>query len=177
MRLEGVSGELQLTPAAHCFASLTQSDAAWEDLAKITVTIESWTIWDGQTAWRRGNADSKACWAPRRPTSPASTAALNASKASRDFLVKTKRDQLDFPLAPTPDTDSGARYRSHLSSPQSRIARLSRGGLATPYSEQITTTYRARLSCAARDFQTASTLRRCFALYSTNYVASESSRE
>ena len=31
--------------------------------------------------------------------------------------------------------------------------------------------------CAARDFQTASTLRRCFALYSTNYVASESSRE
>jgi len=49
---EGVSGELQLTPAAHCFASLTQSDAVWEDLAKITVTIESWTIWDGQTAWR-----------------------------------------------------------------------------------------------------------------------------
>src|ERR1700730_2866795 len=52
-----------------------------------------------------------------------------------------------------------------------------RGDLLTLYSGQITTTYRARSSCASRAFPTASTLRRCFALYSTNYVASESSRE
>ena len=36
-------------------------------------------------------------------------------KGIAGFPVKTKRDQLDFPLAPTPDTDSEERYRNHRS--------------------------------------------------------------
>jgi hypothetical protein len=43
---------------------------------------------------------------------------LNASKASWGFPVMFKGVQLDFPLAPTPDTDFGARYRNHPSSQQ-----------------------------------------------------------
>jgi hypothetical protein len=34
-------GSYNFRRAAHCFASFIQSDAAWEDLAEITVIIES----------------------------------------------------------------------------------------------------------------------------------------
>ncbi len=44
-------------------------------------------------------------------------------KGITGFPVKTKRDQLDLPPSPTPDTDSGGRYRNHPSfrRPGSRV--------------------------------------------------------
>jgi hypothetical protein len=39
-------------------------------------------------------------------------------KGVTGFPVKTKRVRLDFPFAPTPGTDSGARCRNHPSSRQ-----------------------------------------------------------
>ena len=39
---------------------------------------------------------------------------LKVLKGIAGFPVKNKRVQLDSLLAPTPDTDSGGRYRKHL---------------------------------------------------------------
>jgi len=84
---------------------------------------------------------------------------LNASKASWGFPVIFKGVQLDFPLAPTPDTDFGARYRNHPSSQQLE-RRLGTGkqlgrDCASPASRPAIVRFSPRLNCVAFSFEVA----------------------